>query len=67
MITFDLKATIVALVFALILGVTGGGIRRIVSFFYMDIGEPVWVRALWVLVPIGIAGGWMLGWWLATS
>lgn len=66
-IIVDLKAAIVAVVFALVLGVAGGVIRRIVSFFYMDIGEPVWVRALWVLVPAGLAGGWVLGWWLVTS
>lgn len=66
MVTFDLKAGTVALIFALIFAVAGGGIRMIFSALYMDADEPAWVRIFWVLVPAGLVGGWVLGWWLAT-
>lgn len=65
MVVVDLKASIVALVFAAVFGAAGYGIRSIVRCYCMDIEEPLWVRALWVLVPAGLIGGWMLGWGLA--
>jgi hypothetical protein len=67
MVAFNLKATIVALVFAVILGGAGLTIRRIFTFLYMDAGEPAWTNILWILVPGGLIGGWLLGWWLVTS
>ncbi len=68
MVTFNLKATAVALVFAIVLGVAGWGIRRFftILFIWSD-DEPVWVRALRVLPVLGASGGWLLGWWLVTS
>ena len=71
MVTFDVKALLVAIVFALVGGILGAAIQRSISFFFIWSTQPRWIdwliTLLWLLVPAGLVGGWMLGWWLVTS
>jgi len=67
MVTVNLRALVVAVVFALLGGAVTVVINQLISFIFMDVRQPTWTYVFLLLIPGGLVGGALLGWWLVAG